>query len=94
MVPPRIERETMLTIKAADGRKCILSDEIYVIGNDDHPSPMYRKGGLVRKISGVDGSSTPGYHFMDGFCTVCSVYAKEAQFCGIEISKLKRLGGL
>lgn len=89
MVPPRIERETMLTIKAFDGRECVLSNEIYEIMNDDHPSPDYRTGTLVRKISGVDGSKTPGYHFSKGFVTVCSIHATNAQFCGIESSKLK-----
>jgi len=89
MVPPRIERDKMLTIQAWNGRECILSDEIYEIMNDDHLSPDYKKGARVRKISGVDGSSTPGYHFTEGFVTVCNIHASNAQFCGIETSQLK-----
>lgn len=61
-----------------------LSDEIYMISNDDHCSSDYKKGALVRKISGVDNSTIPGYHFMCGFSTVCKVDAKTAEFCGIK----------
>jgi hypothetical protein len=81
----------MLTIKAWNGRDCILSDEVYEILNNDHPSRDYKKGCLVRKISGVGDSSTPGYHWRPEFVTVCRVGAEYAEFCGIEIDQLKLL---
>lgn len=75
----------MLTIKRSNSEKEEqLSDEIYMISNDDHSSSDYKKGALVRKISGVDNSTIPGYHFRCGFSTVCRVDAETAEFCGIK----------
>lgn len=83
----------MNIIKDYAGRDCYLSDEVYVI-TDPETSSMntyYRAGTLVRKISGVDNSNIPGYHFSHGWTTVCRIDAEIAQFHGVETKYLKRL---
>lgn len=79
----------MFTIKKADGTECFLSDEIYMITNDEHTDINYKKGALVRKISGVCGSLVPGDHFVKNYTTVCRVDAKVAQLRGVKIDALE-----
>jgi hypothetical protein len=83
----------MLKITAYDGKICKLSDEVYEVLVDDHPSSTYKKGALVRLISGINrGGSEVGYHFNKEYSTVCRVLAEKAEFCGIKKSDLKLMG--
>lgn len=84
----------METILDYAGRVCYLSDEVYEITDPEVSSmnTFYRAGVLVRKISGVDGRSTPGYHFKMGWTTVCRIdVIGAAQFHGVETKYLKKL---
>jgi hypothetical protein len=67
-----------------------MSDEVYII-TEDNPivGDGYQKDNKVRLISGVDGSSTPGYHFSKGYVTVCSIDAKIAEFVGLRQNTLE-----
>lgn len=78
----------MQTILKYDGKEEQLSDEIYMISSDEHDSRFYKKGALVRKISGVDNSSIVGYHFRSEYSTVCRVDATKAEYCGIKNKSL------
>ncbi len=69
-----------------------LSDERYVIlKGSSHSFIGYGPGEIVRKISGVDNSDILGYHFMNGYSTVCREHAEQAEFCGIEDKFLAEL---
>jgi hypothetical protein len=81
----------MNKIKSYDGRVCYLSEETYEILTDDHTSSDYKKGAIVRLISGVDNSKVPGYHFDEHYFTVCKIGAVQAQFCGIRKENLKQV---
>jgi len=77
----------MLTINDKDGVPCNLSDEIYTLKTDS----VHRiYNGPVRLISGVEGSTVPGYHWEAGWVTVCPVGVAQARHLGVlrtEISK-------
>lgn len=75
-----------LTIKAYDGRECSLSSDCYVLKGVDNKmlsGSKYQDGTIVRLISGVDGSRKIGYHFSEGFVTVCRVGAAQGEFVGV-----------
>jgi hypothetical protein len=78
-------------IKNFEGKSETLSDETYTIlrwgRGIDIPS-NYPVGTKVRLISGVDGNPNPGYHFSEGFCTICRVDAETAEYLGIKIKYL------
>ena len=82
----------MKTIKAYDGRICRLSDERYVILDNEHPShdTKYGKGDIVHLISSEKNESL-GQHFSTGYRTVCSENAAQAEFCGIKRTALAEL---
>lgn len=72
------------------GELCFMSDEVYSLTKDKPVAGEgYQKGDKVRLISGAGGSSTPGYHFSEGYVTVCSVDATIAQFVGLRRDTLK-----
>jgi hypothetical protein len=81
----------MRTIRSSDNRVCQLSEEVFVIVTDEHPSETYRRGAIVRLISDVDKSPEPGYHFSKEYKTVCRIDAKQAEFCGIKKANLVQL---
>ena len=70
------------TIRSLDNVVCLLSDEVYVITTDEHPSRDYQQGALVRLIARKP-DRIPGDHFDENYLTVCKINAKEAYFCGI-----------
>lgn len=74
----------MATKKDTWGIEREISNEVYRITNDNHPSLKYQGGALVCLIAGVDDSNIVGYHFIPGFKTVCRVDADIAEFCGID----------
>lgn len=79
-----------MTILDWRGNTCNLSDKVYRITkgfNQDN----YRTGDLVRLISGVDGNKRPGYHFMPGWVTVCSVKVNQAQFLGLRNDEIEEV---
>lgn len=84
----------MLTIQNYEGKTCYLSDEIYEILTDHHPSHNhgYSEGDLVRLISDPYYSDIPGYHHQPGWVTVCSIFAQVAGFCGFKRSELRCVG--
>ena len=65
-----------------------LSEDVYVLSTDVTAS--YSKGTQVRLIAGIDGSRIPGYHFTQGYVTVCRVDAVQAEFIGVKRRDLKR----
>jgi hypothetical protein len=76
------ELQEKLTIKDSSDRRTLnLSNEVYVVKDDEHPGCS--AGTLVRKISGVNDSVVPGYHFDPKWVTVCRKNATMAQFIGI-----------
>lgn len=85
----------MKTIKSFDGVTCYLSNELYVITTDEHPSSNYKKGNVVRLIVRQDddyGLGRLGYHFNKEYVTVHNIEVKDcANFCGIKKSMLIRL---
>ena len=70
---------------AFDGRRCFLSKEKYVVLSD---LCHLKRGEVVQKISGVDRSQTPGYHFERGYTTVCRADAQTAEFCGVALHEI------
>lgn len=83
-------KKDMRTIYSLEGKLCYLSDELYEV-TKDHEINNTTAGTLVRLISGVDGSNTPGYHFTNGYYTVHIVGSPHATFRGIPKDKLRRL---
>jgi hypothetical protein len=89
----------METIKSSsDGRECKLSNVIYTIKDTKESREWlkemgrwYKPGTKVRLISGVDGSTIPGYHFEKGYVTICRVDAITAEFIGIKKSFLEKI---
>jgi len=65
-----------------------LSDERYKIMTNRERGCLlpenYRKGTVVRLISGVDGNEKPGYHFNSKYVTVCREDATYAEFIGLK----------
>jgi hypothetical protein len=49
------------------------------------------KDQLVCKISGVDGSIVPGYHFNKEWATVCPVNAECAMWVGVKLVDLVQI---
>lgn len=67
-----------------------MSDEVYIVTKDKPiAGEGYQKGDKVRLIDGVDGSVVPGYHFSDGYVTVCSVNVTVAEFVGLRRDTLE-----
>lgn len=79
----------MKTIKNFEGVTHYLSDEVYVITNEDHPSMTYRTGAIVHLIG--DTPSTVGHHFHKDYQTVCRADTGIAEFCGINKKFLLKL---
>lgn len=82
------------TIKNREGHKYELSEQTYVVRCNRYlgKSLTIAAGTRVRLISGVDGQSTPGYHFSKGWVTICRIEAEYAQFIGIEEEYLSPVG--
>jgi hypothetical protein len=70
---------------------CNLSGDIYVITGDGHPAGDYQSGTKVRLISGVNGNSTPGWHYNPEYATVCRIDSDHAEFLGFKRTQLKLL---
>lgn len=71
----------MKTILDWQGEEFKLSDELYEITSDEHPSSGYKTGARVRIIS---------YPSVDErYEVVCRDDAEVASFCGIKKSNLK-----
>ena len=81
----------MITLQSFNGETVYLSDETYELSDDRHPSYHYKTGAVVRLISSVNGSNVPGYHFSNGYVTVCRVDAEIAEFVGVLRSSLRKL---
>lgn len=75
----------MLTIKDFEGTEWQLSDDIYEITDNDHPSHDmgYGKGDRVRIID------YPSYS--DTHLVTCRVEAEIAEFCGIKKTSLRKV---
>lgn len=71
----------MRTIKDYEGTEFSLSDQLYEITSDEHPSRWYKRGAKVRIISDP--------HFDKGYETVCRDDAEVAEFMGIKKTSLK-----
>jgi hypothetical protein len=76
-----------IMIDGCDNRKFLLSDEVYKVLDDEHPS--LQKGTLVQLINGVDKSKSIGYHFNKDYITVCRKDAMFAQWMGVKKSSIK-----
>jgi hypothetical protein len=81
----------MKTIKDYIGNICTLSDDLYCITTNEHPSKNYKKGTVVRLISGVDGVKIPGYHWNPLYATVSREDVNPAHFVGIKRSSLRKI---
>jgi hypothetical protein len=75
----------MRKIKDYEGREWELSDEVYVITDNDHPShdQGYGKGDKVRIIN----YPSPD----EAYVVTCSLKAKIAGFCGIKKTSLRKI---
>jgi len=64
-------------------------DDVYLLGDEvfvyTHNLGAHEKldGKMVCKIAGVDGSIVPGYHFTNGWVTVCPIDAEHAKWYGV-----------
>lgn len=72
-----------------------LSEEVYVVNKrrSGNVANDYVTGTHVRMISGVDNSDVPGYHFSEGWVTVCRIDAKHPEWAGLKktwLTKVKR----
>lgn len=90
----RAQNSKNLTILDVLGNVCHLSDEIYVVSEqNDHRSGV--AGKQVRLISGIRDSDgirrdLPGYHFSKGWRTVCPIDVGDvAKFIGIPSDQLE-----
>jgi hypothetical protein len=79
-----------------------LSDEVYELKcnaysylsnkfNKNNVGNLYKKGSLVRLISGVNNSIRPGYNPNKGWVTVCSIKAKEAHYVAFRTEDIKKI---
>jgi len=68
-------------------RIVFLSEETYELLED---FSCFKKGDRFRLISGIEGQTTPGYHFTNGWTTVCREKVKSPEYFGIETKKLKK----
>lgn len=80
----------MRTIKDFTGKVCELSDGVFIIINDEHPS--YKKG---LKVHLIEHDGAMGGHFSsDAYVTVCRCDAPgNAEFCGIKKTALLQVFG-
>jgi hypothetical protein len=78
------------TINDKDGKSYNLSVQTYTVV----PSQTYahmqqlKSGEEVQLISGVDNNPIPGYHFAEGYVTICRVGIQYAEWFGILKSDL------
>jgi hypothetical protein len=49
------------------------------------------EGKFVCKISGIDNSPVSGYHFSDGWTTICPIDANRPMWLGVKTSELVQL---
>ncbi len=73
-----------------EGIRRTLSNERYVMLTDVHG----KKGQVVRKISGIEESPVPGYHFEPGWVTVCPIGLTQANFLGVQDNEILLLKGI
>jgi hypothetical protein len=76
-----------MEIEDYSGNTRYLSNELYEILVPNMASTgdgKYDKGSYVRLISGVENSPIIGYHRLNDWVTVCSIYAEIAEFIGIK----------
>ena len=66
-----------------------LSEELYLC-DEDIPG-FSEPSKIVRLISGVRGSTELGWHFDQGYVTVCPINSEYAIFRGIRKSKIKKV---
>jgi len=86
----------MKTINDYQGKPCYLSNDLYIIASDEHPSSNYKTGNVVRLIvrkEDFERYEHPiGHHFSDVYVTVHNIEVKDcANFCGIKKHQLIRL---
>lgn len=67
-----------------------LSDELYVCDEKFHDLHI-KETRICRLISGIKGNDELGYHFTDGWITVCPINAKYAIFRGVHKSQLQKV---
>lgn len=92
----KITNNKKLQIQSWDGFSCDLSDQVFRILDDDHPSYAhgYGKGSEVRLIRLPQGKLKIGEHsFNKDYFVVCSIKAESAEFCGVEKKSLEMISG-
>jgi len=81
------------TIKGTDGIERTLSPEIFILRSrklEPVQGEPYQFGIQVRLISGVNDSIVPGYHYREGWVTVCRTNARVAEFVGFKSKELEQ----
>lgn len=81
----------MIEIPNFMGEPRYMSDEVYEISKPNKNVPNFPKGTRVRLISGVDDSTTPGYHFTPGYVAVWHADATQAGAVGFLRTSLKKV---